>query len=56
MITLDWHDREHWGGDPQPCHLCGMPALLLDSAGHPAHKVCVEATLADIARQRGEVP
>lgn len=49
MTTLDWGDRRHFGGGKtRPCRECGQPALLLDSAGRPAHKVCVESLLDDI--------
>lgn len=46
MILLDWTDPSHWnGGRREPCRLCGHPAFLLDDAGDPAHKLCVEAAL-----------
>ena len=32
--------------DPQPCLLCGQPAILRDPVEHrPAHKVCVDALI-----------
>lgn len=41
----DWHDRRHWGGGRRrPCRVCGQPSFLLDRAGLPAHKVCVNVT------------
>lgn len=52
MRHLDWSDAAHWnGGRRDPCHLCGMPAFLLDDAGRPAHKTCVEGELAYILDQ-----
>jgi hypothetical protein len=51
---LDWRNN-HWGGGRQCIH-CGLPALLIDDAGRPAHKVCaeqaVEAVLAATHRDR----
>jgi hypothetical protein len=44
---IDWRDPVHWNrGRQAPCVHCGKPALLLDAAGRPAHKVCAEAALA----------
>lgn len=43
---LDWRSWRHWGGVDLPCRYCGGPTPLLDSKGHPAHKVCAEAALA----------
>jgi competence protein CoiA len=43
---IDWSHSSHWnGGRRWSCHLCGLPALLLDDAGRPAHKRCVEERL-----------
>jgi hypothetical protein len=45
-IVLGWYSV-HWnGGRSATCIHCGEPALLLDDAGRPAHKVCTEAALA----------
>lgn len=42
--VYDWRDRRHWGGGRRrPCRICGQLSFLLDHAGLPAHKVCVEA-------------
>lgn len=44
---LDWRSSRHWNYDgPAPCRYCGADAFLLDSKGHPAHKVCAEQALA----------
>jgi hypothetical protein len=46
MINIDWRDARHWNrGRTRSCRLCGRPSMLLDSAGRPAHKVCVEAAI-----------
>lgn len=37
---LDW--RKHRVGDPQPCRICGRPAICRDENGVPCHKVCAE--------------
>ena len=53
MVTLDWRDPEHWnGGRQRPCRLCGKLTFLLDTAGRPAHKVCVEEAVAKMAEER----
>lgn len=49
MTTLDWHAAHHWGGTARPCIECGEPALLRDDRGRPAHKVCIEAVLDELA-------
>jgi hypothetical protein len=44
---LNWGSSRHWNYDgPAPCRYCGDPTFLLDSKGHPAHKVHAEAALA----------
>ena len=53
MIALDWLDATHWnGGRRAACIHCHRPALLLDDAGRPAHKVCVEAAVAQLGEPR----
>lgn len=43
--AYDWSDRRHWGGGRRrPCRVCGRLSFLLDHAGLPAHKVCVDVT------------
>ena len=51
-MLLDWSSSRHWNYDgPQHCRYCGQHAFLLDSAGHPAHKVCAENALAEQAAE-----
>ena len=51
-MLLDWSSSRHWNYDgPQLCRYCGKDAFLLDSAGHPAHKVCAENALAEQAAE-----
>jgi hypothetical protein len=46
-IITDWKDGQHWNGGKQAtCIHCGRPALLLDDARRPAHKVCGQSALA----------
>jgi len=46
MTSLDWSDRSHWGGGRAlKCRYCGHWTPLLDSAGRPAHKTCVERAI-----------
>lgn len=53
MTGLDWSHRDHWnGGKRAPCRLCKRPTFLLDDAGRPAHKTCVEAALAALERRK----
>lgn len=54
MTALNWHEAHHWGGNARPCIECGEPALLRDDRGRPAHKVCVEAVLAEMAEADDE--
>jgi len=52
--NLDWSDRRHWGdGRARECVHCGQWTPLLDSAGRPAHKQCVEHAI-DLIRARKE--
>jgi hypothetical protein len=57
---LNWGSSRHWNyTGPAACRYCERPAFLLDSKGHPAHKVCAEAALATqyaeaIAEYRGQ--
>jgi hypothetical protein len=44
---IDW-STHRTSGQPAPCIHCTRPALLLDDAGRPAHKVCAEAALAQL--------
>ena len=38
---LDWR-QTGTVGPPQPCRICGRPALMRDPDGRPCHKVCAE--------------
>lgn len=49
---LDWSGPEHWSQRRQPCYLCGGLTNLRNTAGKPAHRVCVERALARIRRER----
>lgn len=49
--TLDWSDSLHWSGGPGPCRICSTSTLLLDDAGAPAHKVCVERLLDQLPKE-----
>ena len=49
---LDWSGPEHWSPRRQPCYLCGGLTHLLNTAGKPAHRVCVERAIARIRRKR----
>lgn len=37
---LDW--SKHQTGPPQPCRICGQPALMRDQHSNPCHKTCAE--------------
>lgn len=41
-ISLNWRDRSHVAPALGTCRICGMRTMLLDDAGRPACKVCVE--------------
>lgn len=49
MTVLDWSDQTHWSSRAAPCRICGATTSLRDSAGRPAHKVCVEELLDEYA-------
>lgn len=50
---LNWHDSSHWNHNgPAPCRYCERPAWLLDSRGHPAHKVCAERAITQQAAEQ----
>ncbi len=52
--NLDWSDPCHWqDGKARKCRYCGQWTPLVDSAGRPAHKACVEHAI-DIIRARKE--
>lgn len=52
--VLDWSDPLHWrAGVARPCRWCGLWTPLLDAAGRPAHKACVEAAIDARFRARG---
>lgn len=52
MAKLDWSNASV--GDPQPCVLCGRPALMRSpEKGVPCHKVCAERWY---ATRSGETP
>jgi hypothetical protein len=52
-IVLDWNDGQHWNGGKQaPCIHCTRPALLLDDAGRPSHKMCTEAAFAALIAEK----
>jgi hypothetical protein len=43
VVRLDWDHPDHWNrGRREPCRLCGKPSFLLDDAGRPCHKTCIE--------------
>jgi hypothetical protein len=48
--VFDW--RSHHTGPPQPCVLCGQPAMCRNEDGLPCHKVCAEAVADRIATNR----
>jgi len=54
--VLNWRSDSHWDRRPLPCrYRCGgAPTHLRDSKGHPAHKVCAEAALAQQAQEYAE--
>ncbi len=56
MTTIDWSDPIHWrNGAARKCRWCGLWTPLLDSAGRPAHKRCVEHAIDVLmARRRKE--
>ncbi|WP_176737987.1 hypothetical protein [Micromonospora inyonensis] len=39
--VLDW--RHCTVGDPEPCVICGKPAISRSPKGVPCHKTCAEA-------------
>jgi hypothetical protein len=48
---VDWNT--HWNNRRQaPCTHCRKPALLLDDAGRPAHKICAETALAQLLENK----
>jgi hypothetical protein len=44
---IDW-STHRTSSKPAPCTHCKRPALLLDDAGRPAHKVCAETALTQL--------
>lgn len=53
MTTLDWTDPRHWkAGIARRCRYCGLWTPLLDRAGRPAHKLCVEHAIDVIAARK----
>jgi hypothetical protein len=44
---IDWSSHRT-SSRTSPCIHCGLPPLLLDDAGRPAHKVCAETALAQL--------
>jgi len=53
--VLDWSGAEHWSSQSRPCRLCSAPTNLRDSAGRPAHKVCVERAVDQLRRRHLKV-
>ena len=54
-IVLDWNGGTYWNGGRQAtCLHCGRPALILDDARRPAHKVCAQAVLAALINKQNE--
>ena len=50
---LDWGPGpQHWSPKRRPCFLCGAPTNLRNTAGEPAHKVCVERRIAQLRVER----
>ena len=51
----DW--RHAVVADPQPCLLCGRPAILRDPVDNrPAHKVCVDDLIRPASAKRPDTP
>ena len=51
-VILDW--RNGTTGEPEPCTICGKPAICRSPAKHvPCHKRCAETWIAAHARNTG---
>jgi hypothetical protein len=47
-MQLNWSHPDHWNrGRRQPCRICGKPSFLLDDAGRPTHKRCIEEAVSN---------
>jgi hypothetical protein len=49
-FVLVWGPRNWNRGRRMSCIHCGDPSMLVDDHGRPAHKACVEAKLAELAK------
>ncbi|WDZ86373.1 hypothetical protein [Micromonospora cathayae] len=45
-VFIDW-SKSGSAGTPEPCVICGQPAICRSPKGKPCHKVCAESWATD---------